>query len=67
MLLEGIVNTTAPAEVAQVSSPIDLVKRYNWAISNANLDVVKELELIGIKKYWRHASQVEMEIDWLHN
>ncbi len=31
------------------------------------MDVVKELELTGVKKYWRRAGQVEMEFDWLHD
>ncbi len=29
MLSEGIIDTTAPAEVARVSSPVDLAGRYN--------------------------------------
>ncbi len=36
-------------------------------MSNSNLDVVKELELTGIKKYWRCAGQVEMGLDWLYD
>ncbi len=51
MLSEGIVDTTALAEVARVSNPVDLAKRYNWAMSNANLDVAKEQGLTSIKKY----------------
>ena len=38
-----------------------------WEISNANLDTAKELGLTGIKKYWRCAWQVEIELDWLHD
>ncbi len=67
MLLEGIVDTTMPAEVAGVSSLINLVGRYNWAMSDADLDTAKELGLTGIKKYWRRAGQVELELDWLHD
>ncbi len=67
ILPEGVANTTAPAEVARVSSPVDLAGRYNWAISVVDLDAVKELGLTGIKKYWRRAGQVEMELDWLHD
>ena len=36
-------------------------------MSNADMDAAKELGLISIKKYWRRAGQVEMELDWLHN
>ncbi len=67
MLPESITDTTAPAEVARVLTPVDLARRYNWAMSNADLDVAKELGLTGIKKYWRRTGQVEMELDWLHD
>ncbi len=49
--LEGIADTTAPAEVARVSSPVDLIGRYNWVMSNTNLNAAKELGLTDIKKY----------------
>ncbi len=65
--LEGIADTTAPAEVTRVSSLVDLTGRYNWAMSDADLDAAKELGLTGIKKYWRHAGQVEIELDWLYD
>ena len=52
-LLEGIADTIALAEMAQTSSPVDLVEKYIWPMSNANLDATKELRLTGIKKYWR--------------
>ena len=67
MLSGSIADTTVLAEMAQVSSFVDLTERYNWVMSNANLDVVKELELTGIKKYWRRAGQVEIELDWLYD
>ncbi len=67
MLSESIVDTTAPVEMAWVSSPIDLVGRYNWGISDADLDAAKELGLTSIKKYWRRAGQVEIELDRLHD
>ena len=66
-LSESIVDTTAPAKMIQASSFVDLAEKYMWAISNANLDAAKELGLIGIKKYWRYARQVEIELDWLHD
>ncbi len=51
MLSGGIADTTAPVEVSQALSPVDLVGRYNWTMSNADLDGAKELGLTGIKKY----------------
>ncbi len=36
-------------------------------MSDTDLDVAKELGLTGIKKYWRHTDQVEIELDWLHD
>ncbi len=63
MLSESIADTIAPAEVPRVSSPVDLVGRYNWAMSDVDLDAAKELGLTGIKKYWRRAGQVEMELE----
>ena len=66
-LSEGIADTTAPAEVARASSPVDLAGKYMWAMSIADMDAAKELGLTGIKKYWRRAGQVEMELDWLHD
>ncbi len=51
MLSENIVNMTAPMKVARVLSLIDFAESYNWAMSDADLDVAKELKLTGIKKY----------------
>ena len=67
MLSEGIADMTAPAEMAQVLSPVDLAGRYNRVMSDADLDVAKKLGLTGIKKYWRCAGQVKMELDGLYN
>lgn len=36
-------------------------------MSNADLDTTKKPGLTGIKKYWKRASQVKTELDWLHN
>ncbi len=36
-------------------------------MSNVDMNAAKELGLTGIKKYWRRAAQVEMELDWLHD
>ena len=51
MLSEGIANITASAKLAWVLSPVNLVQRYNWAMSNTDLDAAKKLGLTGIKKY----------------
>ena len=51
MLSEGIADMTASAEVAQISSPVDLAGIYNWAMSNTDLDTTKKLGLTDIKKY----------------
>ena len=66
-LLEGIADITAPVEVVQALSPVDLARKYIWAMSNSNMDAAEKLGLTGIKKYWRRAGQVEMELDWLHD
>ncbi len=42
---------TAIAEVAKVSSAIDLGSKHSWAISNADMDAAENLGLTGIKKY----------------
>ncbi len=47
------VDKTAMAEVAKVSSAIDLRSKHIWAISNADMDEVRDVGLIGIKKYSR--------------
>lgn len=39
------------AEVAKMSSTIDLDNKHNWIISNDDIDGAKDLELTGIKKY----------------
>ena len=66
-LSKGIGDTTTSAEVAQESNLINLARNYMWAMSNIDLDAVKKLGLTDIKKYWRRAVQVEIELDWLHD
>ena len=51
ILSKCIANMTAQAEVAQVLSLIDLLRRFNWAMSNIDLEVAKKRRLTGIKKY----------------
>ncbi len=55
MLLGDIADTITLAKVAQALSLFDLAGRYNWIISNIDLDRAKELGLTNIKKYWRRA------------
>ena len=62
-LSKNIANTTAPVELAQALSSINFTRKYIWAISDADMDAAKELELTSIKKYWRCTRQVEMELD----
>ena len=66
-LLEEIANITLPVKMAWALSFINLVRKYMWVISNIDLDAAKELRLTGIKKYWKHIEQVEIELDWLHD
>ena len=42
-LLKDIADTTVPVEVSQALSLVHLAGKYIWAMSNANLDVSKEL------------------------
>lgn len=60
------VNKIAIVEVAKVSSSIDLRNKHNQVISNTNMDVAKDLKLIGIKKYQKCTDQIQDKIDWLH-
>ncbi len=45
------IDKTAMTEVAKMSSTIDLRSKHSWAISNTDIDVVRDLGLINIKKY----------------
>lgn len=54
------------AMVASVLSSIDFAWRFKLVKSNADKDVAKKLGLIKIKKYWKHTSYVEIELDLLH-
>ena len=60
-LLEGPVDITVPAEIARAINLVDLAWRYKWAMSNVDIDTVKKLGLIEVKKYWRRVGQVERE------
>ena len=60
------VDKTAIIKVAKVSSTIDLGSKHSWVISNADMDVAGDLGLTGMKKYWKHAGQIQNKVDWLH-
>lgn len=47
---------TAIVEVAKVLNSIDLSNEHSWVISNADINIARDLKLIDIKKYWRHIS-----------
>lgn len=36
-------------------------------MSNVDIDPIKKLGLIGVKKYWRRVSHIEMKLDWLYD
>ncbi len=57
------IEKTVIAEVAKVSSAIDLGSKHSWAISNADMDTTRNLKLTGIKKYWRHTGQIQDKVD----
>lgn len=42
------INKTAIAEIAKVSSAINLEGKHKWAISNSNIDAAKDLRLTDI-------------------
>ena len=54
------------AKVGKTSSPIDLDGKYMWAISNVDIDMVRDLGLTGIRKHWRLAGQIEKVVNGLH-
>ncbi len=57
---------TAIAEIAKVSSTINLGSKHSWAISTGDMNAVGDLRLTGIKKYWRRPGQISDKVDWLH-
>ena len=56
----------ALAEVGRTSSPMDLDGKYMWAISNVDINAIRDLGLTSIEKYWRLASQIKKKVDGLH-
>ena len=51
-------NKTDMAEVAKISSAINLSNKYSLAISNADIYAATNLGLTGIKKYLRCIGQI---------
>ena len=52
--------------MALASSAVDITWRNTLAMVNIDINAAKKLGLTGVKKYLRCASQVEIELDWLH-
>ncbi len=48
LVMENI-NKTIIAEVAIILNTINLESRHSWAINNANINVVRDLGLTGVK------------------
>lgn len=46
-----------------MSSIIDFKSKHNWVISNIDIDIARDLELISIKKYWRCIGQIHDKVD----
>ena len=44
-------NKITLAEFGRTSSPMDLDGKYMWVINNVDIDAIKDLGLIGIKKH----------------
>ena len=66
-LSKTLVDITALAEIAQISSFVNLAWRYRWAISKANIEAAKKQGLTRVKNFWKYTGQVEMKLDWLYN
>lgn len=47
-------------------SLINLDSKYIQAISNADIDIIRDLRLTSVKKYWRRVSQIKEEVNGLH-
>lgn len=45
------VDKTAMAEIAKMSTIIDLCSEYSWIISNIDKNAARDLRLTGIEKY----------------
>lgn len=43
-------------EVVKMSKTMHIVNKYKWVINNSNIDAIGDLELAGIKKYWKNAT-----------
>lgn len=46
-------NKDVMVEIAKMSSAIHLGSKHSWVITNTDIDIGKNLELIDIKKYQR--------------
>lgn len=53
-------------KVVKISIVINLGDKYCWIISNTNIDKIRDLELICIKKYQRCTGQIQAKVDQLY-
>lgn len=59
------INKTLIAKVVKILSIINLNNKYDQAISNNNINVIKDLRLTNTKKYWRCIGQIQDKLDRL--
>lgn len=59
-------NIIKQVEIAKMSSSIHLNSKYKQAINNANINIVRNLKLIGVKKYKKHIDQIKKEVNILY-
>lgn len=58
---------TAKVKVAWISSLANFGTRYEWVMSNLDVNVAKELRQTGVKKYWQSIDQIKIELDWQYD
>lgn len=52
------VDKAAMAKVVKITSNIDISNKYKWAITNDDLNITRDLKLIGVKKYQRCVGKI---------
>lgn len=59
-------NVIEQVKVVKMLSLIDLDSKYIWAISNADINDARDLELTIVKKYWRRAGRIKNKMNGLY-
>lgn len=59
-------NVIKQAKVVKMSNSINLDSKYIQAISNANIDITKNLRLISVKKYQKCAGLIKKKVNELY-